>query len=423
MVTLPVRQHPTTLNMSEPIVAIDVGTTKVCTLIAEQDEQTGRLRIIGVGEVPSRGLRKGVVVNVDEAAAAIRASKEKAEKASGYTIEGAYVSVAGDHISSLNSKGVVAISRSNRGITEDDVQRALDAARAIAIPPNREVIHVIPRNYTVDGVDGVRNPLGMHGVRLEVEAHIVTASMPAVHNVVDCVDAAGLTVNDLVLEPLASGEAVLRAEEKDAGVIMADIGGGTTDIAVFIGGSIWHSQVVPLGGWQFTNDLSVGLRAPFAVAEAIKVRYGTLLEEQIDENEMIDVETFGEEGPHTISRRELARILHARAEEVFSLIVKEVKRSGYDGMLPAGLVLTGGAAHLGGLRELGREIMGGPVRIGEPHDLEGFSDKVNCPAYATGVGLLLWGLSQTLRAGHTKERESRGPIKRLSGWFRNLFPQ
>jgi cell division protein FtsA len=408
--------------MSDPIVAIDVGTTKVCTLIAEQNEETGRLRIIGVGEVPSRGLRKGVVVNVDDAIAAIRASKEKAEKTSGYSIEGAYVSVAGDHISSLNSKGVVAITHSSRGISEDDVQRALDAARAIAIPPNREVIHVIPRGYTVDGVDGVRNPLGMHGVRLEVEAHIVTASAPAVHNVINCVEGAGVDVNDLVLEPLASGEAVLREDEKNAGVIMADIGGGTTDIAIFIDGSIWHSQVVPLGGWQFTNDISVGLRAPFPVAESIKVKYGTLLEEQIDENEMIDVEAFGEGGQQVVSRRELARILHARSEEIFSLIIKEVKRSGYDGLLPAGLVLTGGAADLAGLRELGREFMGGPVRIGEPHDLEGFSDKVNCPAYATGVGLLIWGLTKASQSTHSREHEARG-MRKVADWFKNLFPK
>lgn len=414
--------HPVKAHMPDPIVAIDVGTTKVCTLIAERNEESGRLRIIGMGVAPSRGLRKGVIVNAEEATAAIRASKEKAEHLSGYMIEGAYVSVAGDHISSLNSKGVVSISHGGRGITADDVQRVIDSARAIAIPPNREVIHVIPRGYTLDGVDGVRDPVGMRGFRLEVEAHIVTAAMPSIHNLINCVEAAGVTVNDLVLEPLASGEAVLRADEKDAGVVLADIGGGTTDIAIFIGGSIWHSQVVPLGGWQFTNDLSVGLRAPFAVAEAIKIQYGTTLADQLTDDEQVDVEAFGENGRQSVPRRELAYILRARAEEIFALILKEVKRSGYDGLLPAGLVLTGGASSLTGLRELGRETMGVPVRIGEPHDLEGLVDTVNCSAYATGVGMLLWVLQNASLPTHSKEHESRRSIRRVADWVKNLFP-
>ncbi len=409
--------------MSDPIVGIDVGTTKVCTLIGEQHEETGRLRIVGVGVAPSRGLRKGVIVNVEEATAAIRESKEKAEKSSGYVIEGAYVSVAGDHIQSVNSKGVVAISHGARTISEDDVQRALEAARAIAIPQNREVIHVIPRGYTLDGVDGVREPIGMQGFRLEVEAHIVTAAMPSIHNLINCVEAAGVQVNDLVLEPLASGEAVLRDDEKDAGVIMADIGGGTTDIAVFIDGSIWHSQVLPLGGWQFTNDLTVGLRAPFPVAEAIKVQHGSTLPDMIAEDDVIDVAAFGDNGHKPVPRRELANILHARAEEMFGLIVKEVKRSGYDGLLPAGLVLTGGAAELPGLREMGRVITNGPVRVGQPHDLEGLTDTVSHPAYATGVGLLLWGLRNAELSTHSKEHEPQSRAKRFGDWFRNLFPQ
>ena len=408
--------------MSDPIVAIDVGTTKVCTLIAERNEESGRLRIIGMGVAPSRGLRKGVIVNADEATAAIRESREKAEHLSGYMIDGAYVSVAGDHISSLNSKGVVSISHGSRGITADDVQRVIDSARAIAIPPNREVIHVIPRGYTLDGVDGVRDPVGMRGFRLEVEAHIVTAAMPSIHNLINCVEAAGVTVNDLVLEPLASGEAVLHADEKEAGVVLADIGGGTTDIAIFIGGSIWHSQVVPLGGWQFTNDLSVGLRAPFAVAEAIKIQYGTALADQVGEEEQVDVEAFGENGQQPVPRRLLAEILRARAEEIFALILKEVKRSGYDGLLPAGLVLTGGASSLAGLRELGRETMGVPIRIGEPHDLEGLVDTINSSAYATGVGMLLWVLQNASLPTHSKEHESRGSIRRAADWVKNLFP-
>ncbi|MEP7199803.1 MAG: cell division protein FtsA [Chloroflexota bacterium] len=409
--------------MSEPIVAIDVGTTKICTLVAELNAESGRLRIIGVGVAPSRGLRKGVVVNVEEATVAIKDSKEKAERTSGYVIEGAYVSVAGDHISSLNSKGVVAVSRGAKGITADDMQRALDSARAIAIPTNREVIHVIPRGFTLDGVDGVRDPIGMQGFRLEVEAHIVTAAVPSLHNLMNCVEGAGVAVNHLVLEPLASGEAVLRHDEKEAGVVMADIGGGTTDIAIFIDGSIWHSQVVPLGGWQYTNDLTIGLRAPFAVAEAIKVRHGSTLTDDIAETDMIDVAAFGENGHQPVQRRELANILHARAEEMFALIQKEVKRSGYDGMLPAGLVLTGGVAQLPGLKELGRDMLDVPVRIGAPHDLEGLTDTVSAPAYATAVGLLQWGLQRATLANALGNYEPRGRLQRMGGWLKNLLPQ
>lgn len=409
--------------MSGPIVGIDVGTTKVCTLIAERNDENGHLRIIGVGVAPSRGLRKGVVVNVEEAAAAIKESKEKAERSSGYMIEGAYVSVAGDHISSLNSKGVVAVSHGTRGISEDDVQRALESARAIAIPPNREVIHVIPRGFTLDGVDGVREPVGMQGFRLEVEAHIVTAAQPSIHNLIHCVETAGVNVNDLVLEPLASGEAVLRDDEKEAGVVMADVGGGTTDIAIFIDGSIWHSQVVPLGGWQYTNDLTIGLRAPFSVAEALKVQFGATNPDQIGEEEMIDVARFGDNGHAPVPRRELASILQARAEEMYSLILKEVKRSGYDGLLPAGLVLTGGVAQLPGLRDLGRETLGVPVRVGEPHDIEGLSDTVSTPAYATAVGLLLWGLNKAALSTHAMEHEPKGRWGRAVQWFRNVMPR
>ena len=409
--------------MSEPIVGIDVGTTKICTLIAERNELNGRLRIIGVGVVPSRGLRKGVVVNVEEATAAIRESKEKAERSSGYLIEGAFVSVAGDHTAAVNSKGVVAVSQGAKGISDDDVARALESARAIAIPHNREVIHVIPRGYMLDGVDGVRDPVGMQGFRLEVEAHIVTAAAPSIHNLMHCIEHVGVTVNDLVLQPLASGEAVLREEEKEAGVIVADLGGGTTDIAIYIEGSVWHSQVLALGGWQYTNDLSIGLRAPFSTAEAIKLQFGSVLPEQIDENETVDVSLFDEHGAQPMPRREVAHILQARAEEMFGLIAKEVKRSGYEGRLPAGLVLTGGTAELAGLKEMGRTLLDMPVRIGRPSGLEGLTDTVSKPAYATSIGLLLWGFRYAALSALTKTTETRTPLKRASEWIKRLFPQ
>lgn len=409
--------------MSEPIVGIDVGTTKICTLIAERNEQSGNLRIIGVGIAPSRGLKKGIVVNTAEATAAIKESKEKAERSSGYVIEGAFVGVAGDHIASVNSKGVVSASQGARGITEDDVARALESARAIAIPTNREVIHVIPRGYTLDGVDGVHDPVGLQGFRLEVEAHIVTGAMLAIHNLMNCVQAAGVTVNDLVLEPIAAGEAVLRDDEKAAGVVLVDVGGGTTDIAIFIDGSIWHSQVLAIGGWQYTNDLTVGLRAPFNVAEAIKLQYGSVCPESITESDMVDVASFGENGHKPLARREVANILQARAEEMFNLILKEVKRSGYDGLLPAGVVLTGGTAEMNGLVSLGREQLKLPVRVGAPQGLEGLTDTVSRPMYATSVGLLWWGLRYANLAMRPQEPESHSPLQRAGDWIKRLFPQ
>jgi cell division protein FtsA len=409
--------------MSEPIVGIDVGTTKVCTLIAERNERNGHLRIIGVGVAPSRGLKKGVVVNTTEATAAIKESKEKAERSSGYVIEGAFVGVAGDHIASVNSKGVVSASHGARGISEEDVARALESARAIAIPTNREVIHVIPRGYTLDSVEGVHDPVGMQGFRLEVEAHIVTGALPAIHNLINCVEAAGVTVNDLVLEPIAAGEAVLHDDEKEAGVVLVDVGGGTTDIAIFIDGSIWHSQVLPIGGWQYTNDLTIGLRAPFNVAEAIKLQHGSVCPEVIAEGELVDVASFGDNGHRPIARREVAHILQARAEEMCALILKEIKRSGYDGLLPAGIVLTGGTAELNGLAELGRESLKLPVRIGSPQGLEGLTDTVSRPMYATSVGLLWWGLRYAKLSTHSKEHEPRSPLKRASEWIKRLFPQ
>jgi cell division protein FtsA len=337
--------------LERSIVGIDVGTTKICTLVAEADEYDS-LRIVGVGIAPSRGLRKGVVVNVDEATSAISASVEKAERMSGYKIEGAYVGVAGGHIASVNSRGVVAVSRPERGITQDDIDRAMDAAQAIAIPYSREMIHLIPRGFIVDGQDGIRDPLGMVGYRLEVEAHIVTGASASVHNLVKCIQGAGVGIDGLILEPLASGEAVLTSTEQEMGVILADVGGGTTDIAIFIEGSIWHTVVLATGGNHLTNDIAVGLRtpftaAPFTAAEEIKKIYGYALAEHI-EDEPIDVFAFGDNARQAVSRRFLAEIIEARTEEVFSLILREIKRSGYDGLLPAGVVLCGGTSELWG---------------------------------------------------------------------------
>jgi len=400
------------------IVGIDVGTTKICTLIGQVTD--GLIpRIVGVGVVPSRGLRKGVIVNVHEATEAIARSVDKAEKTAGIQVERAYVGISGDHITGVNSRGVVAISRGERGVVVGDIERALDAAQAIAIPHNQEVLHVIPRNYNVDGQEGIREPLGMHGFRLEVEAHIITGARSAIQNLVKCIQALEIEIDELVLDPLASGEAVLTETEREMGVVLADIGGGTTDIGIFIEGSVWHTVILPVGGHHLTNDIAVGLRAPYATAEEIKKKHGHAQPARIIETETLDIAAFGEQTRQKVPRRFLAEIIEARTEEIFDLILKEIKRSGYDGLLPAGLVLCGGTADLNGIQELGREILGLPVRVGAPRSLRGLVDVLNDPAYATGVGLLLWGIQQesTLRPRTSKP----GVTRKITQWLRRAF--
>lgn len=380
--------------MDRTIACIDIGTTKICTLVGERDGD-GNLRILGVGIAPSKGIRRGMVVNVAETAQAIAASIESAERISGYHIESALVGVGGKHISSVNSRGVVVISRGHRGILEEDVERALEAARAIAIPHNREIVHTIPRGFMIDDQDGVKDPIGMQAFRLEVEAHIVTGASSSISNLIKCVEGAGIGVDDVALQPLASGLAVLTEEEREMGVVLADIGGGTTDVAIFIEGSIWHTVILPNGGSHITNDIAIGLRAPFTTAEEIKIRYGRAFPDPVvDDSKPLDITAFGDGGHQEISRQFLAEIIEARVEEIFKMILREVKRSGYDGLLPAGIVLCGGTANLPGIQELGREVLGMPVRIGAPHDLQGLVDVLGSPAYATGVGLLIWGLKE-----------------------------
>ncbi len=411
--------------MTDPrtVVGIDVGTTKICTLVGEAYED-GQLRIIGVGVAPSRGLRKGVVVNVHEATEAITASVRKAERISGYEVGRAYVGVGGGHVSAINSRGVVGISRGTRGISPFDVERALDAARAIAIPHNREIIHTIPRGYMVDGQEGVKDPIGMQGIRLEVEAHIVTGASTSVSNLVKCIRDAGVEIDDLILQPLASGEAVLKDPEREMGVVLADIGGGTTDIGIFIDGSIWHTIVLGTGGEHLTRDVAVGLRTPFNTAEELKIQYGHAVPASLSTDELIEVTSFGDTARESISRLQLAEILEARAEEIITLVLREVKRSGYDGLLAAGLVMCGGSADLAGFRDLATQILRLPVRVGRPHDLQGLTDVLESPAYATAVGLILWGLRQS-QLDQPEPGPRRPPSifwQRVRDWFRAFLP-
>lgn len=405
--------------MDRTIVALDIGTTKICTLVAEVGPPPENItRIVGVGTIPAKGIRKGVVVNVGEVTAAINESLNLAERTSGYEVASAYVGLAGAHVSSVNSRGVVAISRGERGIRPVDVERALEAARAIDIPHNREILHIIPRGFTVDGDDGVRDPIGMQAYRLEVEAHIVTGATSSIQNLVKCVQNAGIHIDAMVLEPLASGEAALTDIEREMGVVLVDIGGGTTDIAIFIEGSIWHTVVLPTGGEQITNDVAVGLRTPFTSAEALKIKYGHALPHTIMPEELIRIEMFGEDGQQRVPRQFLAEIIEARVEEIFEMVLKEIKRSGYDGLLPAGVVLCGGTAELPGIRDLARDVMGLPARIGEPRNLRGLVDTLQSPAFATSVGLLEWGVRHDLPQ---PSRQSSHGLK-MPGWLKLFLP-
>ena len=379
------------------------------------------MRIVGVGVAPSHGIKRGVVVNVNEATEAIGASVEKAERSSGYQIARAFVSLAGTHINAVNSRGVVAVTRGERGISQEDVDRAIEAARAIAIPTDREVLHVIPRGFTVDGQDGVKDPIGMAGFRLEVEAHIVTGATSSVHNMLKCIEGAHVAVDALVLDSIASGEAVLTEQEKEMGVALADIGGGTTDIAILIDGSVWHTTVLGVGGAHITNDVAVGLRVPGETAERVIVEHGSARHQVVDPADSVEVDGFDDGLKGRVTKRDVAEIIEARVEEILSLIMQEIKRSGYDGLLPAGLVLTGGAAQLRGLRELGRQVLNLPVRIGVPQGLVGLVDTISTPAFATGVGLLKWGDRQgdaLLR--HKPGAPSFG--RRFGAFLRSLLP-
>ncbi len=406
------------------IVGIDVGTTKICVLVGELDRD-GKMNIVGVGTCPSQGLRRGVVVNIEETVTSIAAALDRAERLSGKKITTAYVGIAGNHISSENSKGFVAISPSHRDIMQNDISRAIEVARAIAIPANREVIHVIPRGYVVDGQEGIKNPIGMSGFRLEVEAHIITGAVSSIHNLIKCVHKAGVEIEDLVLEPLASSEAVLEDGETDLGVALADIGGGTTDIAVFSDGAIWQSVVLPIGGNLITSDIAIGLRLPFGVAEELKVTYGHCDPATIADDDMIDLAQFMPGTNDLVPRKLLAEIIQARVEELFEMVHEEIKKSGYDGLLPAGLVLTGGTAELPGILELAGQTLDLPARIASPLGLYGLADSISRPAYATAVGLLMWGLRHTSLLIDEEEQRDRGSmslIARLGRWLRAFIP-
>jgi cell division protein FtsA len=413
--------------MDNPIVVgIDVGTTKICTLVG-REESPGQIRILGVGIEPAEGMRKGVVVDLGAASQAVSRSIDKAERTSGLEITSALVSLAGSNVSSVNSRGVVGVA--GRIIDQEDVARAVDAARAVAIPHNREIIHVIQRGFDVDGQEGIRMPIGMHGYRLEVETHIITAAAASVENLRHCVAAAGVDASQFVLNPLASAEVVLTETERQMGVVVCDVGGGTTDMAIYIDGDVWHTAVLAVGGNHITSDIAHGLRLPMSQAEEIKIEHGHALESEVESQEFFHIRPFGEQEPVQISRQELVHIIEARVEEIFSLVVQEIKRSGYDGLLPAGMVLTGGSSALPGIRNIASQVLGVPVRIAQPENMLGMTDRLDSPAYSTSVGLLRWAMLMNEFApqggGRQVRYENQGggvAWERLRNWLKRLLP-
>ena len=383
------------------LVGLDVGTSKVCAVVGEILDDGG-LDIIGIGSAESKGLRRGVVVNLEAAVESIKKAIEEAELMAGVEIDSVHLGHRGPHIKGFNSRGVIAVAGKNREITREDVRRAIDAAKAVSLPTGREILHVLPQDFVVDEQDGIGAPVGMTGARLEVNVHIVTGSQAATQNIVACVNRAGVEVADTVIEQLAATEAVLTDDEKELGVALVDIGGGTTDLAIFERGSLWHTAVVGVGGDHFTNDIAVGLRTPIPDAEKIKRRCGCALSGMVDEDETIEVASVGGRKPRVMARRILSEILQPRAEEIFHLVWDEIRRAGYEKSLNSGIVLTGGGAMLEGMPEIAEQIFDLPIRRGVPAGVGGLADHVSSPAFATAVGLVL------LRRSATARREPAG---------------
>jgi len=401
------------------VVGLDIGTTKICAVVGEVSNDD--ISIIGIGTSPSIGLRKGVVVNIESTVDSIKKAVEEAELMAGCEISSVYAGIAGGHITGFNSRGIVAIKGSE--IAQTDVDRVIDAARAVAIPMDREVIHVLPQEYIVDEQTGIQNPVGMAGVRLEAKIHIVTGAVTSAHNIVKCANRSGLDVCDIVLESLASGEAVLTNEEKELGTALLDLGGGTSDLAIFSGKNIKHTFVLSLGGNNLTNDIAIGLRAPLVEAEKIKTRYGTCSSNNISSEETIEVPGMGGRKPKKLPRQILGEILEPRMEEIFTLIQREIYRAGMENIINSGMVMTGGTALLEGISDIAESIFNLPVRIGRPSGISGLVDVVNNPMYATGVGLVIYGVrNQATKKFRIRDKNIfNGIMSQMRKWFKDVI--
>jgi len=403
------------------VVGLDIGTTKICAVVAAVDDESARCEIIGIGTTPSRGLRKGVVINIDATVDSIKRAVEEAELMAGVPIQGVYAGIAGGHIKGFNSHGVVAVK--TREVTRRDVERVIDAAQAVAMPLDREMIHTLSQEFIVDDQDGIMDPLGMSGVRLEAKVHIVTGAVTSAQNIIKSCNRAGLDVLDIVLEPLAAATAVLTEEEKELGVALVDIGGGTTDVAIFGEGSIKHTAVLALGGLNLTNDIAYGLRTPATAADKIKREYGCALVEMIQEDEEIEVSGVGGHKKRKVSRISLAEIIEPRAEEFFELINREILKSGYNDRVASGIVLTGGTVVMSGMTELAEQVFNLPVRPGYPREIGGLVDVVNSPMYATGVGLVKYASTHRGEGGFgtNESRIFDKILVRMKGWLKEFF--
>lgn len=399
------------------LVGLDVGTSKIAAIVGEVLEDGG-LDIIGIGLADSHGIRRGVVVNLEAAVESIKKAIEEAELTAGVEIDSVHLGLSGAHVRGFNSRGVVAVAGKNREITREDVRRAIDAARAVALPSGREILHVLPQDFVVDDQDGIGNPVGMTGARLEVNVHIVTGQASSMQNMVACVNRVGVSVAETVLEQLAAAEAVLTSDEKDLGVALVDIGGGTTDFAIFERGSLWHTGVVAVAGDHFTSDIAVGLRTPVPDAEKVKRRSGCALSSMVGEEETLDVPSVGGRKPRLLARRILSEILQPRAEEIFHLLWDEIRKAGYEKALHSGIVLTGGGALLEGVAEIAEQIFDLPIRCGAPTGLGGLADHVSSPAFATAVGLVMYAHRN---AAAEPARAGAGPLKRLRMLFKEFF--
>ncbi len=402
------------------IVGLDIGTSKVVAIVGEITEDDG-IEIIGIGSHPSRGLKKGVVVNIESTIQSIQRAVEEAELMAGCEIHSVYAGIAGSHIRSINSHGIVAIR--DEEVTAGDVERVIDAARAVAIPADQKMLHVLPQEFVIDNQEGIMEPIGMSGVRLEAKVHIVTGAVSAAQNIIKCVRRCGLEVDDIILEQLASSHSVLTDDEKALGVCLVDIGGGTTDIAVFTDGSIRHTAVIPIAGDQVTNDIAVALRTPTQYAEEIKLKFGCALTQIANPNETIEVPGVGDRRPRRLARQTLAEVVEPRYDELFTLVQAELRRSGFEDLIASGVVLTGGSSKMEGVVELAEEVFHMPVRLGMPHDVRGLADVVRNPIHATGVGLLIYGHQQRFAKRPALRRGSgvKGIWDRMKGWFQGNF--
>jgi cell division protein FtsA len=402
------------------IVGLDIGTSKVVALVGEL-KADGELEVIGIGSHPSRGLKRGVVVNIESTVQSIQRAVEQAELMAGVEINAVYTGIAGSHVRSLNSHGIVAIK--DKEVTQGDVARVMDAAQAVALPADQRILHVIPQEFIIDNQEGIRDPIGMSGIRLEARVHIVTGAESAAQNIVKCVQRCGLEVEDIVLEQWASSYAVLTDDEKDLGVCLVDIGGGTTDLAVFSGGALRHTAVIPIAGDQVTNDIAVSMRTPTQYAEDIKIRYACALSQLANPDETIEVPSVGDRPPRRLARQTLAEIVEPRYEELYNLIRDELRRAGFEEAIAAGIVITGGSAKMEGAVELAEEVFHVPVRLGIPQGVTGLADVVRNPIHATGVGLLQYARAQSGLAGDVKPigANVRNVFDRMKSWFQGSF--